>query len=57
MRAEFLDQEGAEGGVFSFAEEFPYVGVSEGCEGGDFELQEVVLRRVQVDGVDAAWVL
>jgi hypothetical protein len=54
VRAERFDEEGAEGGVFAFAEELPDVWVGEGCECGDFEFKEVILCGIEVDGVDAA---
>ena len=51
---EFVDEDGSEVRVAAVAEEFPHVTVGEGGEGGDFELEEVVLVWVEVDGVDAA---
>lgn len=57
MRAEFVDKEGAELGVAALAEHFPHIGVAQGGEGGDLELEEVVLGRVKIHGVDPAGLL
>jgi hypothetical protein len=54
MGTQLLDKKGPEGGVFSFAEELPYIRVRECGEGCYFQLEEMVLRRVEVDGVDTA---
>ena len=54
MRAQFLDEEGSEVGMFAIAEHLPDILVGQGGEGGDFELEEVVLRWVEVYSVDAA---
>lgn len=45
MRAEFGDEEITEGGVSSFSEHLPEIGVREGSKGGYLELEEVVLVR------------
>jgi hypothetical protein len=52
---EFCEEEVAEGRMAAFGEELPDVVVGEGGDGGDFELEKVVLIRVEVDGVDATW--
>lgn len=53
VRREVREEEFAEAGVLALAEELPEVGVGERRQGGDLELEEVVLVRVEVDGVQA----
>lgn len=56
MRAQLLDQDVFEVAVLAFAEELPYVLVAKSSEGRNLQFEKVVLRGVEVDGVDSAWV-
>ena len=54
--AKFLNQDVLEVAMLAFAKKLPDVLVAESSEGSDLEFEEVVLRGVQVDCVNSAWV-
>ena len=53
MWGHFLNQQVVEILVLSLAEDLPEVGIGQGVVASDLQLEQVVLRGVQVDGVDA----
>jgi len=54
VRAQFIDQEISKQGVVALAEKSPHIGILECCKSRNFKFQKVVLRRVQVNSMDAA---
>lgn len=43
--------------MLSDPKQFPHISIPQRRKRSDFQLQKMVLRRIKVDGVDAAWLL
>lgn len=56
MRTDFVDQKLSKCRMLALSKQSPKVGIWKGLEGGDFQFQEVVLTRVEIDGMNALWV-